>query len=155
LLKTLVAGGFQWGCLPEKQKNLNACVANVRLQRIRRLDIQRAGKYSEDIVNSPNNMHEWEDSMEEKARAHLIVRGRVQGVCFRAETQKAATIFGVSGWVRNKRDGTVEAVVEGVKKDVMSLVNWCNTGPPMSKVKKVDVTWQNFKGEFVEFGIRY
>lgn len=93
--------------------------------------------------------------MEEKARAHLIVRGRVQGVCFRAETRKAATVFGVSGWVRNKRDGTVEAIVEGAKKDVISLINWCNTGPPISRVEKVDVNWQDFNDEFSEFGIRY
>jgi acylphosphatase len=93
--------------------------------------------------------------MEEQARAHLIVSGRVQGVCFRAETQRAARIFGVSGWVRNRRDGTVEAIVEGAKKDVTSLINWCNAGPRLSRVETVDITWQNFNGEFSEFGIRY
>ena len=93
--------------------------------------------------------------MQETARAHLIVSGRVQGVCFRAETQRAAKTFGVSGWVRNKRDGTVEAVVEGAKQDVMSLINWCKTGPPLSRVEKVDVTWQDCQGELSEFGIRF
>ena len=93
--------------------------------------------------------------MQENARVHLIVYGRVQGVCFRAETQKAATHFGVFGWVRNKRDGTVEAIVEGEKKDVISLINWCKTGPSLSRVEKVDVTWQDCHGEFNEFGIRY
>ena len=92
--------------------------------------------------------------MEEKTRAHLLVSGRVQGVCFRAETQRAAKTFGVSGWVRNKRDGTVEAIVEGPKKDVISLINWCNTGPSFSRVDKVAVTWQDCRGEFSEFGIR-
>ena len=93
--------------------------------------------------------------MEENARAHLIVSGRVQGVYFRAETQKAAAIFGLHGWVRNKRDGTVEAIVEGSKKDVMSLINWCKTGPPLSRVEKVDVDWQACHGEFSEFDINY
>ncbi len=93
--------------------------------------------------------------MEEKARAHLIVSGRVQGVCFRAETQRAARTFGVSGWVRNKHDGTVEAVVEGAKKDVISLINWCNTGPPLSRVEKVNVTWQDCHGELSDFDINY
>ncbi|MBC2710956.1 MAG: acylphosphatase [Desulfosarcina sp.] len=93
--------------------------------------------------------------MEEKARAHLIVSGRVQGVSFRAETQKAATIFGVYGWVRNRRNGTVEAVVEGAKDDVISLINWCKTGPPPSRVDNVDVTWQDYQGEFGKFGVRY
>ena len=93
--------------------------------------------------------------MEEKARAYLIVSGRVQGVFFRAETQKAATIFGVYGWVRNRRDGTVEAVVEGATNDVISLINWCKTGPPISRVAKVEVTWQDYQDEFGKFGVRY
>ncbi|MBR9987260.1 MAG: acylphosphatase [Desulfosarcina sp.] len=91
--------------------------------------------------------------MDEKARAHLIVSGRVQGVCFRIETQRAARTFGVSGWVRNKHDGTVEAVVEGAQTDVISLINWCSTGPPLARVKKVDVTWQDYHGESSEFDI--
>lgn len=93
--------------------------------------------------------------MEDKAKAHLLISGRVQGVCFRAETQRAATRYGVFGWVRNKRDGRVEAVVEGTKADVISLINWCKTGPPISRVDKVDVTWQDYQGEFPEFVIRY
>lgn len=93
--------------------------------------------------------------MAEKARAHLIISGRVQGVFFRAETQQAAMQFGLSGWVRNRRDGTVEAIVEGEKNDVISLINWCKTGPPLSRVKTVETDWQEFQGEFVEFGIRY
>ena len=93
--------------------------------------------------------------MEEKVRAHLIVSGRVQGVCFRAETQRAAKTFGVFGWVRNRGDGTVEAVAEGAKADVISLINWCKTGPPLSNVEKVDVTWQVCHGESSEFDIKY
>ena len=93
--------------------------------------------------------------MEEMARAHLIVAGRVQGVCFRMETQKAASTFGVTGWVRNKRDGTVEARVEGSKTDVVSLINWCKTGPPVSRVENVDVTWRDYQGRFHDFSVRY
>ncbi|BBO81373.1 acylphosphatase [Desulfosarcina ovata] len=93
--------------------------------------------------------------MENKTRAHLIVHGRVQGVFFRAETQRAAKRFGVSGWVRNKRDGTVEAIVEGPEIDVISLANWCRTGPPQATVEKVDVSWLAYQGEFERFDIRY
>lgn len=93
--------------------------------------------------------------MEDNTQAHLLISGRVQGVCFRAETQKAAARYGVTGWVRNKRDGRVEAVVEGKKADVVSLLNWCETGPPISRVDNVDVTWQDYRGEFTEFDIRY
>jgi acylphosphatase len=92
--------------------------------------------------------------METNARAHLIVSGRVQCVFFRAETQQAAMCYGVSGWVRNKRDGTVEAVVEGQKNDVISLINWCKTGPPRSRVENVDVSWQDYLGAFDGFSIR-
>ena len=93
--------------------------------------------------------------MQDAARAHLIVTGRVQGVCFRAETRKAATRFGLTGWVRNRDDGSVEAIVEGPKTDVTALVDWCRTGPPMSQVAEVAVTWQAHRGEFGDFGIRF
>lgn len=87
--------------------------------------------------------------------AHLIVTGRVQGVFFRVETQRAANQFGVHGWVRNKRDGTVEAIVEGPELDVIALINWCRKGPPRAHVERVDVTWGDYQGEFDHFDIRY
>lgn len=93
--------------------------------------------------------------MEKQARAHLIVHGRVQGVYYRAETQMAATRIGVCGWVRNRRDGTVEAVAEGPENDVAALIEWCKNGPPRARVDKVDVTWQDYRQEFTEFSIRY
>jgi len=93
--------------------------------------------------------------MEPNARAYLVVSGRVQGVCFRYETQRAASRLGVFGWVRNKRDGTVEAEVEGAKPDVLSLIEWCKTGPPVSRVEQVDVTWKRYRGLSDGFDIRY
>ena len=93
--------------------------------------------------------------MTKNTRAHLIVTGKVQGVFFRAETQRAAGQFGVNGWVRNKPDGSVEAVVEGPELDVISLVNWCRTGPPLARVDRVDVSWETFQDEFATFDIRY
>ncbi|MGD8700993.1 MAG: acylphosphatase [Desulfosarcina sp.] len=93
--------------------------------------------------------------MEEKARARLIVSGRVQGVCFRAETQRAAGRYGVTGWVRNRPDGTVQAEIEGQKKDVLALINWCQTGPPIARVETVDVTWADYRGDYPEFNVRY
>jgi acylphosphatase len=93
--------------------------------------------------------------MEEKARAHLIISGRVQGVCFRAETKRAAHIYGVHGWVRNRPDGTVEAVVEGDRADVISLINWCKQGPPISRVDDVNISWQEHEGLFDAFHIKY
>jgi acylphosphatase len=92
--------------------------------------------------------------MEEYAKAHLIVSGKVQGVFFRAETQRAATRLGVTGWVRNRSDGTVEADVEGARKDVMALIDWCKTGSPASRVEKVDVSWENYRGASSTFEVR-
>lgn len=93
--------------------------------------------------------------MGEDTRAHLIVSGRVQGVCFRAETQRSALQFGLTGWVRNKSDGTVEAEVEGDRQAVLDLIDWCRKGPPISMVENVAVTWQVHKGTFADFSIRY
>ena len=93
--------------------------------------------------------------IKENVRARLIVSGKVQGVWFRVETQKAAVNFGVTGWVRNKSDGTVEAMAEGEKKDVTSLINWCHIGPPISKVKNVHVAWQEYRGGFENFDVKY
>jgi len=90
-----------------------------------------------------------------KVRAHVFVRGRVQGVFFRSETQYEANRRNVSGWVRNTRDGRVEAVFEGEKENVEELIDFCRRGPPGARVTKVDVRWENYTGEFKDFRIRY
>jgi acylphosphatase len=95
------------------------------------------------------------DSMTEKARCHVIVSGKVQGVCFRMETKRVAENYGLSGWVRNNRNGTVEAVFEGEKGDVASAVDWCREGPPYSRVVKVDVEQENYSGEYEGFEVRF
>lgn len=93
--------------------------------------------------------------MTEKVRAHLTINGIVQGVFFRMETQRAAEKYGVSGWVRNKRDGSVEAVVEGEKNPVESLIEWCRQGPPRATVNDVNIRWEEFQGEFSDFRVRH
>ncbi len=94
--------------------------------------------------------------MEKNTRAHAIISGRVQGVFFRWETKRAADGFGVFGWVRNKRDGTVEAVFEGSEKNVASILEWCKEeGPPVAKVESVKVNRQEYTGEFSSFEITY
>jgi len=93
--------------------------------------------------------------MEDKVRARAVISGRVQGVFFRLETKKAASRYGVFGWVKNQRDGTVAAVFEGPRENVDSMLAWCKQGPPIAKVLDVDVTWESYKGEFNGFEIRY
>jgi len=93
--------------------------------------------------------------MEANARAHVIIQGRVQGVFFRLETQKAARQFGATGWVRNLPDGNVEAVMEGPREAVEALLNWCGEGPRMARVDKVDITRETFIGQFDSFEVTY
>jgi len=93
--------------------------------------------------------------VDEKVRVHAVISGKVQGVFFRMETKGAAERFGVSGWVRNKRDGTVEAVFEGNREDVESVLAWCGQGPPASKVASVDIEWEEYTGGFTKFEVTY
>ncbi len=89
-------------------------------------------------------------------RARIVVRGRVQGVFFRASMKEVADRLGVKGWVRNLPDGySVEAVVEGEEDSVKKLIEWCHEGPPLARVEKVEVTFEPYKGEFKDFRIRY
>ena len=72
------------------------------------------------------------------ARAHVFVSGKVQGVFYRDTTKKEADKRGVSGWVRNLRDGRVEAVFEGPRDKVDEMVAWCRIGSPLSRPTFVD-----------------
>ncbi len=92
---------------------------------------------------------------EQKARAHVLIKGRVQGVFFRANTREAARRIGVCGWVRNTPDGRVETVFEGNSADVQKMVQWCQNGSPPTRVDDIQVDWQKFTGEFDSFSIRY
>jgi acylphosphatase len=73
-----------------------------------------------------------------KARAHVFVSGRVQGVFFRTETKYKADGYGVKGWVRNLPDGRVEAVFEGEEEAVKALIEFCKRGPQGARVTSVD-----------------
>ncbi|MGZ4257799.1 MAG: acylphosphatase [Gaiellaceae bacterium] len=80
-------------------------------------------------------------------RVHVLVRGRVQGVFFRAEARGRAESLGVAGWVRNLPDGSVEAVFEGEAARVESMVDWCRRGPAGAEVEAVDVEHEEPAGE--------
>jgi acylphosphatase len=69
----------------------------------------------------------------------LVIRGRVQGVGYRDAMIDMANAAGVEGWVRNRRDGTVEALVQGAPAAVDRLVEWARRGPPAARVSAVDV----------------
>lgn len=71
---------------------------------------------------------------------HLMIRGRVQGVGYRASMVDEARRLGVTGWVRNRRDGAVEAVADGDPAAVAAIIEWASTGPPGARVTEVGVT---------------
>jgi acylphosphatase len=90
-----------------------------------------------------------------KARAHILVTGRVQGVFFRDHTQKWASSLNLTGWVKNVRSGQVEVLAEGDKEKIEELINKLKEGPPLAQVEKVDVNWEEHKGEFKDFRVTF
>ena len=93
--------------------------------------------------------------MKDKQRVHVIIKGKVQGVWFRVETKQAADDLGVYGWVRNRRDGTVEAVFEGEQDIIQKMLAWCRKGAPRSRVDQVVETQETYSGEFSSFDITH
>lgn len=80
---------------------------------------------------------------------HLRVHGRVQGVGYRYSMTAQASRFGITGWVRNRRDGTVEAVVAGSAENVERIVEWARRGPPGAMVTQLDI--EDAEGDFDSF----
>ncbi len=77
---------------------------------------------------------------------HLIARGRVQGVWFRAGTREQALQLGLCGWAKNCPDGTVEIHAEGEKEPLEQFINWCRKGTPSAEVSDLDIEWVDPKG---------
>ena len=86
---------------------------------------------------------------------HVYIKGRVQGVFFRAETQRAAIGFNLTGWVRNIADGRVEAVFEGDDANIDKMLAWCHSGPRTARVEEVVVNEEPCTGIFHDFSIKY
>jgi acylphosphatase len=89
-----------------------------------------------------------------RARLHLIVSGRVQGVGFRFSAYDEAKDLALAGWVRNLASGEVEIVAEGKQENLQMLAAWAHLGPPSAHVTGVRENWLDFTGEFTEFRIR-
>ena len=78
-------------------------------------------------------------SNKEKQHAYLFrITGRVQGVCYRAEAKEKADALGLTGWVRNCEDGSVEIFAQGAEAAIKGLGDWCREGPPGARVKAVE-----------------
>ena len=85
----------------------------------------------------------------------VIISGRVQGVCFRMETERAAEKYGVNGWVRNRRDGSVEALFQGDSRSVDDVLKWCAQGPPLAVVGDVRIFEEPFQEGLTDFIVRH
>ena len=88
-----------------------------------------------------------------EARARILITGVVQGVFFRREVTDIARRLGILGWVRNLPDGRVEALAEGDKARLDELIRFCHVGPRGAVVRKVEVEWSDYSGEFRGFRI--
>ncbi len=90
----------------------------------------------------------------QSVRAHVWVKGRVQGVGFRAHVESEARYLGVTGWVRNVSYNTVEAVAEGEQSKVERFIEMMKQGPSASRVDQSKVEWESPTGEFQMFGVK-
>lgn len=90
-----------------------------------------------------------------KARAHVLILGRVQGVAYRYFAEKYAKTFGITGWVRNLYDGRVEVLAEGNREDLDRFLARLKEGPRLALVEDFDVTWEEFADEFQDFRITF
>ena len=88
-------------------------------------------------------------------RVHLLVSGKVQGVFFRQALKVVAKKNNVLGWVRNLKDGRVEAILEGDNKSINSVIEWTRIGPANSHVDDIQVSDEEFKNEFSTFEVLY
>lgn len=91
----------------------------------------------------------------EKARLHAIVKGLVQGVGYRFFVIRRAELLGLTGWVKNLPDGTVEVVAEGDRELLEELIKELWKGPSAAQVTDVVVKWERYTGEFKNFDVRW
>jgi acylphosphatase len=88
-------------------------------------------------------------------RLHARIHGRVQGVFFRAMTRRRASELGLTGWVLNRSDGTVELVAEGPRAACEQLLEFCHHGPPAARVTRVENQWLEAGGDWNQFSVRH
>jgi acylphosphatase len=112
----------------------------------------KPGRFSRTLAVSLQICESFEQAMALK-QLQLLVRGRVQGVYFRASTQREARRLGITGWVKNRADGTIEIVAEGEEVSIRELYGWAQKGPTAARVERVDTRWRSFTGDFPDFRI--
>ncbi|OYD13814.1 acylphosphatase [candidate division WOR-3 bacterium JGI_Cruoil_03_44_89] len=88
-------------------------------------------------------------------RAHMLISGLVQGVCYRWFARKEADSLGLTGYVKNLYDARVEVVVEGERGLIEEFIKMLKVGPSSSDVRDLKIEWREYKGEFSGFAVRY
>jgi acylphosphatase len=86
-------------------------------------------------------------------RVQLEISGRVQGVCYRYFTQQTAQTAGITGWVKNRINGNVVALLEGEEKAIASMIEQCHQGPQLAHVDHIEIEHHPYSGEFNDFTI--
>jgi acylphosphatase len=89
----------------------------------------------------------------DSARLRAHIRGRVQGVAYRAHAREEGRRLGLQGWVRNRDDGTVELVAEGPRERLEEMLLWCRRGPRFARVDAVDIDWEEPRDDVGPFEI--
>ena len=100
-------------------------------------------------------MEEKKENVEKLVRAHVIVEGRVQKAFYRMNALDEARDLGLTGWIKNIDDGTVEAVFEGPENRVKEMLLWCKEGPRLARVKNMKTEFGEPTSEFKDFRIIY
>ena len=106
-------------------------------------------------VLSSVNFYQKGPENNKKIRARVRIAGKVQGVYFRQNTRIVANRHRVTGWVKNLKDGRVEAVLEGNEMGVSEVIEWFSAGPPKAIVDDVQIKYEPYIGEFQEFKVKY
>jgi len=88
-------------------------------------------------------------------RVEIKVKGNVQGVFFRQTAKNMAEIWGITGWVKNEHDGTVNIVAEGDVEQLKKMVDWAKQGYSPASVHSIDEKWTEASKEFGEFSVKY
>jgi acylphosphatase len=91
----------------------------------------------------------------ETAQFRAIVRGQVQGVYYRAQTLREAQALGLSGFARNREDGSVEIVAKGPRADLERLIDYLHRGPDLARVTEVELDWNDQSAVPRPFAIRF
>ena len=88
-------------------------------------------------------------------RIRIFVYGKVQGVFFRYHTRRKAQSLGIKGWVKNREDGSVEILADGMEETLKNFVRWCRLGPPDARVEKIEIIEEKIKEKINDFEIIY